>query len=154
MALELLDLGEGADVILALAEPSPRGELASAREDVIVLAEHGRRAGLRGRLDAQDHLLEILLGRSPRLAARLRARILAPLAENDRTELTQTLQTMLACRLDRTAASRALHIHRNTLAYRLRRVEEITGLELENPRDLACVYLALAGDLPGIASGP
>ena len=44
--------------------------------------------------------------------------------------------------MDRTAASAALHIHRNTLAYRLRRIEAITGLDLASPRDLARAHIA------------
>jgi hypothetical protein len=144
--LELTDLGEAQPVILALAEPTPRPLLAAARQDVAVLAEHARRAGLTGRLSAEEHIPEILLGRSPELAARLRAKVLQPLDDEDRGELARSLRMMVACRLDRTAASRALHVHRNTLAYRLKRIEEITGLDLSSPRDLACVYLALAGE--------
>ncbi len=60
--LDLLDLGEGPEVVLAIGELTPRRELVAAREEVIVLAEHARRAGLLGRLKAEDHLLEILLG--------------------------------------------------------------------------------------------
>ncbi|HEV7584756.1 MAG TPA: helix-turn-helix domain-containing protein [Solirubrobacteraceae bacterium] len=145
--LELADLGE-AEAILAIAEATPRALLGDAREDVAVLAEHARRIGLTGRLSAEDHIPEILLGRSPVLAARLRTKVLGSLGEEDRGELARSLRTMIACRLDRTAASRALHVHRNTLAYRLKRIEEITGLDLSDPRDLACVYLALAGDVP------
>jgi hypothetical protein len=145
--LEVADLGEAADVLLAIGEPTPRGELDVAREEVLVLAEQGRRLGLWGRLRVEEHLFEVILGRSPRLAERLRDRVLGPLAGSDRGELARTLQTVLACRLDRTAASSALHVHRNTLAYRLKRIEELTGLDLDRPRDLACVYAALAGDL-------
>jgi hypothetical protein len=145
--LELADLGEET-AILAIAEPTPRALLGEAREDVLVLAEHARRVGLTGKLAAEDHLPEILIARSPVIAARLRARVLAQLEGEDRGELARSLRTMIACRLDRTAASRVLHVHRNTLAYRMRRVEEITGLDLSDPRDLACVYLALASDAP------
>jgi DNA-binding PucR family transcriptional regulator len=116
------------------------------REEVALLAEHARRAGLLGRLDAQDHLLEILLDRSPRLTARLRERVLAPLAAEDRGELEYTLRTLVGCRLDRTATSAELHIHRNTLAYRLKRIEQLTGLDLGSPRDLACVHVALTSE--------
>jgi len=140
--LELHDLGEGGEVLLAIGSPTPRSELQLAREEVAALVEHGRRMGLLGRLEAEDHLLEILLGRSPRLAARLRERVLAPLAGDAHGELAHTLQTLLSCRLDRTATSAALHVHRNTLAYRLARIEEITGLDLASPRDLACAYVA------------
>jgi hypothetical protein len=142
--LDLSDLGEGADTLLAIGRPTSRGQLAAAREEVELLAERARRLGMAGRLQVEDHLLELLLSRSPRLANQLRARVLAPLANDDHGELVHTLGALIAARLDRTAASAALHIHRNTLAYRLRRIEEITGLDLGSPRDLACVYAALA----------
>ena len=130
-------------MLLAIGEPKPRGELAAAREELDVLVEHGRRMGLLGRLNAEDYLLEMLLGCSPRLAARLKERVLAPLADDDSAEHAHTLQTLVACRFDRTATSAALHVHRNTLAYRLGRIEEMTGLDLASPRDLACVYMAI-----------
>ncbi len=144
--LDLRDLGEGHDVVLAIAAPTHRAELADAREEVTWLAEHARRVGLRGRLRAEDYLLEILLAGSPRLAARLRERVLEPLALDAHAELVNTLRTLLECRLDRTATSAALHVHRNTLAYRLKRIEEIAALDLGSPHDLACVYAALAND--------
>jgi hypothetical protein len=141
--LDLPDLGVGPEVLLAIGEPTPRGELAAAREDLDALVARGRRMGLLGRLKADDYLLETLLDRAPRLAARLKDKVLAPLSENDHAELGQTLQTFLRCRFDRKATSAALHVHRNTLAYRLARIEEITGLDLGSPRDLACVYVAI-----------
>jgi PucR-like helix-turn-helix protein len=149
--LELHDLGEGREVVLAIGEPTPRAELTRAREETLMLAEHARRVGLRGRLQASDHLLEILLSRAPDVTERLRTRVLGSLADADQAELTHTLRTLIACRLDRTAASATLHIHRNTLAYRLKRIEEITGLDLASPRDLACVYIAFE---PGLDREP
>jgi len=144
--LELFDLGEGHDVVLAIGAPAPREELAEAREEVTWLAEHARQTGLRGRIGSEDHLLEILLARSPRIAGRLRERVLAPLTGADHAELAHTLRTLLDCRLDRTATSATLHVHRNTLAYRLRRIEQITALDLSDPRDLAWVYAAFASE--------
>lgn len=156
--LELHDLGEGPSVVLAIGELTARGELAAAREEVTLLVEHARRTGLTGRLSTEDFLLEILLERSPRLTVRLRERVLAQLADDDHGELAHTLRALLACRLDRTATSAALHVHRNTLAYRIRRIEEIAGLDLSSPRDLACAYLALADERgsapPAPALGP
>ena len=150
--LESGDLGEGMDVVLAIGEPTSRSELAVAREEVLLLVEHARRAGLRGRVDAQDHLLEIMLERSARLAARLRGRVLASLSGEDHGDLVPTLQALFACRFDRTATSAALHIHRNTLAYRLKRIEELAGLDLADPRDIACVYAALASAQPVVVA--
>jgi hypothetical protein len=141
--LDLPDLGVGPAVLLAIGEPTDRGELAAAREELNVLVEHGRRMGLLGRLKVDDYLLETLVGRSPRLAARLKDNVLTPLSDDDHGTLVETLRTFLRCRFDRTATSEALHVHRNTLAYRLGRIEEITGLDLRSPRDLAFVYVAV-----------
>lgn len=147
--LELSDLGEGPDALLVIGEPTPRAQLLAAREDLAVLAAYGRRIGLRGLLKAEDYLFEIIVNRSPELLERLRLGILTPIAEGDRAELTQTLHTLLACRLDRTATAAALHVHRNTLAYRLSRIEQRTGLDLGSPRDLARIYVALDADIEG-----
>ena len=37
----------------------------------------------------------------------------------------------------------ALHVHRQTLVYRMRRVEELTGRRLDSSKDLAELWLAL-----------
>jgi hypothetical protein len=141
--LDLTDLGLGAEALLAIGEPAADGRLAAAREEVALLAEHGRVHGLTGRLLTHDYAFEIMLARSPWLTARLREQVLAPLRREDHAELARTLRTLVRCRLDRTATSEALHVHRNTLAYRLRRIEEIVGLDLGDPRDLACAYVAV-----------
>lgn len=138
------DLKEGERVLLALGDAVPRSELEAAREEVAVLAEHGRREGLAGVLRVEDHLLEIIIGRSPGLVGRLRTRIVGSMAGGERAELGRTLETLLACEMDRTATSAALGVHRNTLAYRLRRIEELAGLDLNRPRDVAAVYVALS----------
>ncbi len=141
--LQVAELDEGPEVLLAIGRPTPRDELADARDELVRLAEHGRRLGLRGVIEAEDHLLELLVLRSPGVAARLRASVLAPLAGAEHAELRRTLETLLRCRFDRAATSAALHIHRNTLAYRLRRIEEVAGVDLASPRDLTRVYLAI-----------
>jgi DNA-binding PucR family transcriptional regulator len=51
------------------------------------------------------------------------------------------------CGFDRADTSRALHVHRNTLGYRIRRTEQLAGIDRARRRDAACVYLALAGEL-------
>jgi hypothetical protein len=145
--LELADLEEGTDVLLVSGRPTPRAEMAEAREDLALLAEYGRTVGLRGGIRSEDHLLEVLIGRLPKTAAALRARVLGPLADPEHSELLRTLRTLVAKHYDRAATSEALHVHRNTLGYRLRRIEEITGLDLSSARDLACVYLAIGIEL-------
>ncbi len=148
--LDVAALGEGPDVLLATAAATPRadGELADVRQDVAALAAYGCEAGVRGVLRAEEHPVELLMARSPGPAARLRSRVLEPLAASEHEELLRTLRAFVAHHYDRAATSEALHVHRNTLAYRLRRIERLTGLDLASARDLACVYLAL-----GISAG-
>lgn len=141
--LTVADVDEGPDIILATADPVPHNRIAVLSGDVAMLVEHGCRAGLRGRISARDHLMEIMMSRQPDQAARLRGRILDPLADPDHHELRQTLRAFVANDYDRAATGEALHVHRNTVAYRLHRIEELTGLDLGRARDLAEVYLAV-----------
>lgn len=56
--------------------------------------------------------------------------------------LLTTLGTWLACQGSTTFAAQRLYCHRNTVSNRLRRVEQLTGRSLSDPRQL--VELALA----------
>jgi hypothetical protein len=144
-APELGDLGEGPQALLALGDETPRAALATAREELQLLVDHGRRARLTGVLTPASHALELLLARSPRIATALCVRVLEPLTrEGEGADLAHTLRTLVRCGFDRARTSRALHVHRNTLGYRIRRIEELAELDLAQPRDVACVYLALA----------
>jgi carbohydrate diacid regulator len=57
--------------------------------------------------------------------------------------LRRTLEGWFAHDGQAGATARALHIHRNTLDYRLRRVEELTGLSLSRTDDRLLLYAAL-----------
>ena len=57
------------------------------------------------------------------------------LAEHDRThegQLTQTLDVFLECEGNGVRAAQRLYIHRHTLKYRLQRIEEICGVDLDD----------------------
>ncbi|MFM9552576.1 MULTISPECIES: helix-turn-helix domain-containing protein [Streptomyces] len=69
--------------------------------------------------------------------------MLDPLA--DRPELVATLRTHLAQRQDRRATAQLLNLHPNSVDNRLARIQDLTGLDLADPRDVA---LALAALLP------
>ncbi|HEU4656381.1 MAG TPA: helix-turn-helix domain-containing protein [Capillimicrobium sp.] len=136
-------IGAGEAAVLALGSATALAELADARRDVEHLVEIARAAGRRGVVRTDEHLLELLLARSPALARCLREQVLDPLEGPGAADLLRTLETLVACHFDRAATSRALHVHRNTLAYRIGRIEELTGLDLSRPRDTAAAYLAL-----------
>ncbi|MGV3487395.1 MAG: CdaR family transcriptional regulator [Tuberibacillus sp.] len=60
----------------------------------------------------------------------------------ENTELTETLLAYLTANLSVSKAAKALHIHVNTLHYRLKRMEELTGLNLRTTEGIVSAYLA------------
>lgn len=70
-----------------------------------------------------------------------RSAALATLLEHDRahgTELVETLRVVLELFGDTATAAQRLHVHANTVRYRLRQAAELTGLRLtDGPRRLA-----------------
>ena len=59
------------------------------------------------------------------------------------TELLRTVRVLLDHDLDRRATADYLHLHVNTVAQRIRRLESLTGLRLVRPRDLLRLTSAL-----------
>jgi len=58
-------------------------------------------------------------------------------------ELVQTLEAYFASRCSPDATAKRLHLHRNSLLYRLRRIEEIAGVRLDDPETRLLLHLAL-----------
>lgn len=54
-----------------------------------------------------------------------------------------TLEAYFSNKTNLSQSAKALFIHRNTLAYRIQRIEEITGLDLSNPDHALAIQLAL-----------
>ncbi|GAK83568.1 sugar diacid utilization regulator SdaR [Vibrio ponticus] len=66
------------------------------------------------------------------------------LVQNDsKGTLEKTLKAYFAQNCDAYQTCQILHIHRNTLRYRLERIEEITSLNINNLDDKLHLYLAL-----------
>lgn len=132
--------------VYALGESTPRSDLGAALEEMRLLVDLGARMERTGQVHVEELLPELLLARSPRLAASLCRRVLGPLLEYDArrsSDLVQTLRGFINSELDRRRTAHALHVHPNTLAYRLRRIEDLTGLDVGRPGDLALVVLAV-----------
>lgn len=58
------------------------------------------------------------------------------------SDLYLTLRAYLEVHLNGTAAAERLHIHKNTLYYRLHQIEELTGLSFDTPRLCDCLRLS------------
>ncbi|MFJ3723504.1 helix-turn-helix domain-containing protein [Streptomyces sp. NPDC090045] len=92
-----------------------------------------------------ERLPAALVAAEAELAGRLRQVVLGPvlaLPVEDRRTLLTTLGTWLACQGSTTYAAQRLYCHRNTVSNRLRRLEQLTGRSLTDPRHV--VELALA----------
>lgn len=63
--------------------------------------------------------------------------------EPQRGTLLETLAHVLASDGSPTNAAKVLYCHRNTVIYRVRRIEELTGHDLTDPRDRLLLTLAL-----------
>jgi sugar diacid utilization regulator len=75
-----------------------------------------------------------------------RKRVLGPLLEHDRrhrTDLVSTLQAYLDCSGSWSRCAARLHVHVNTLRYRIERIEELTGKDLRRLEDQTDLLLAL-----------
>jgi purine catabolism regulator len=72
--------------------------------------------------------------------------VLGPLLKHDdknNGELLQTLEWYFKCHGSPTDMAKAMSLHRNTLLYRLRRIEEILGVQLDDKDTGAETGLAL-----------
>lgn len=94
---------------------------------------------------ADDHLLDLVLAGDPHLAADLAQRRLAPLdalPENQRERLTETLRAWLDAQGEARPAAERLHVHVQTVRYRVGQLRDVLGDALDDPR--ARLELALA----------
>jgi len=131
----------GVDVLAAAetAAPSEVREVAGQTAEVLdVLRWFGRSPGLY-RLD--DVLVEYQLTRPGAARDRLAA-VLAPLDAHP--ELVETLAAYLELDTNRRRTATRLHVHPNTVDYRLRRVRDLTGVDPLHPAGLPRVIAALA----------
>jgi PucR family transcriptional regulator, purine catabolism regulatory protein len=79
-------------------------------------------------------------------AARFFRKTVRPLLDHDENrnaELVETLEAFFACHGNLSQTAARLHIHRNTLTYRLERISAITRMDLDDPDARFSLQLAL-----------
>jgi len=90
---------------------------------------------------------ELLLASVPASVLRsFRGRLLGPLLDYDErhnAELLSTLREFLACSGSWNACAATMYVHVNTVRYRIRRIEELTGRNLSRLDDQVDFFLAL-----------
>jgi len=72
-----------------------------------------------------------------------RMRLLADYDARTGAGLVKTLDAFFRCHGSPTEIASLLHLHRNTVLYRLRRIEEIGGLQLDDPETRLALHLCL-----------
>ncbi|MBX6769587.1 MAG: helix-turn-helix domain-containing protein, partial [Actinomadura rubrobrunea] len=128
----LLDGGEAADH--------------AALVDLVARARLALRGPWTGERRLSDLELPVLLARVDAAErAAMAERVLGTLPG----ELRRTLRVYFDHDRDAAAAARALNVHRNTLAYRLRRVAELTGRDPRRFTDAVTLRTALLADALG-----
>ena len=93
-----------------------------------------------------DEPIAVLLVSAPDASLSVARRILGrvlDLPDSDRILLIDTMRIWLAEAGSTSAAAGRLHVHRNTVRYRLRRLEELTGRRLADPLDVSELHVAL-----------
>ncbi|MFF8192721.1 PucR family transcriptional regulator [Streptomyces bobili] len=158
-----------ADALLAsVREPLAAGLDGDGRVTLGVSAAVHSAEGLRGALEEARHARRVAAARPDRVCAAghqelashvlllpfvpddvrraFTARLLDPLREYDRrhrAELIPTLEAFLDCDGSWTRCASRLHLHVNTLRYRVGRIEQLTGRDLSRLEDKLDFFLAL-----------
>ncbi|GGQ09159.1 MULTISPECIES: PucR family transcriptional regulator [Streptomyces] len=158
-----------ADELLAVVrEPLAAGLADDGRLTLGVSAAVHSAEGLRGALEEARHARRVAAARPGRVCAAghhelashvlllpfvpddvrraFTARLLDPLRDYDRrhrAELIPTLEAFLDCDGSWTRCATRLHLHVNTLRYRVGRIEQLTGRDLSRLEDKLDFFLAL-----------
>ncbi|MEV6260826.1 PucR family transcriptional regulator ligand-binding domain-containing protein [Streptomyces sp. NPDC051784] len=158
-----------ADVLLgAVRDPLAAGLADDGRLTLGVSAAVHSAEGLRGALEEARHARRVAAARPGPVCAAghhelashvlllpfvpddvrkaFTARLLDPLRDYDRrhrAELIETLEAFLDCDGSWTRCATRLHLHVNTLRYRVGRIEQLTGRDLSRLEDKLDFFLAL-----------
>ena len=99
-------------------------------------------------VDSEDHLAELIVRADPEALDDLRARALAPLSglrPGTRERLEDTLRSWLLHQGRRDAVAAELHVHAQTVRYRMGQLRELYGDQLDDPARVLDLLLALSG---------
>lgn len=97
-------------------------------------------------LDADEVLPELVLGADPVALADLRSAALAPfdeVADGAAERLAETLRAWLLLQGRRELVAEVLHVHPQTVRYRMNQVRDLYGERLNDPDEVLAILLAL-----------
>jgi DNA-binding PucR family transcriptional regulator len=108
-----------------------------------------RRLGLTpagGLVDTEEQLTALVVTADPDALADLRSRVLAPLADQRPASIDRLVETLRAWLLyqgRRDEIAQALHVHPQTVRYRVGQLRELFGDRLTDPDQVAALTVAL-----------
>ena len=93
----------------------------------------------------RDSYAQLLASVPERTRSSFRERMLGPLHEYDTSRHAELVHTLmfLDCSGSWSRSATRLHVHVNTLRYRIRRIEDLTGRDLGTLEDRVDFFLAL-----------
>jgi PucR family transcriptional regulator, purine catabolism regulatory protein len=130
------------------------GDAAQSMADARVALEHAcHNAAAVVRFDDLDPASWLLASCDQDVATQKVVELLNPIRHQ--APLLETLRTYFAVNMNVAEAALRLNVHRNTVRYRLARIEELLGMRLDAPRTIANLHLALLTErLEGEGEGP
>jgi carbohydrate diacid regulator len=140
----LSELSLGYTITIGIGQYYPDlGGLRKSYQDAKLALDVGSKVWGLGRL---YHIKDVgmfitLAGTSQDRKAELAHQILSPLLRDE--QLFKTIQAFLSCGLNLTDAAEKLHIHRNTLIYRLDKTKKLVGLDPRHFDDALQIKLGL-----------
>jgi hypothetical protein len=139
-------------VLLGIGGPATvsglRGASEEARHAVVAAANRPERVAVVAGAEIGMHRL-LLAGAPDELRSALRRRVLGPLLTYDaeqNSDLVRSVRVFLECSGSPARAAKVLHVHVNTLRYRIGRASELLGVDLTNFTEQVEVYLALVSE--------
>lgn len=148
--LRVLEPGlRGERVVVGVSTPSAVAELRGAVQEARQARQVGEARTGRSCVVAGEEIAvhQLLLAAVPEEVRRaLRRRVLGPVMDYDAehgVNLLETLTVFLECSCSWTQAAAKLHVHVNTLRYRIGRVQDLIGVSLGSFSERVDVYLAL-----------
>ena len=143
----LLRVLAGRSAVVGPARPWTRARssyLRAARTADLVAGS--RAAGDDHPVDSDQHLAELVVGADPEALDDLCGTVLAPLADlrpATAERLAETLRSWLLHQGRREAVAEELHVHAQTVRYRMGQLRELYGDRLDDPRTVLELVLAL-----------
>ncbi|MGE0170392.1 PucR family transcriptional regulator [Nocardioides sp.] len=143
--------------VVGVSHPGPFAQVAASYQSASQMSHAAERFGLVGVFGPDDLGLRVAIASEPGIAGRMVERYFGPLRAGSHVgaQIEETVRAFLAHDRNPARTARLLGIHPNTLRYRLRRFEQLVGVDLDSPRCLAELWWAIeAGALVDAPTSP